>query len=364
MSFCKTTTTIGLLLFILSPVTLLGFEVVLNLSAPSQTHENATLKLSTGEVIIFDVTQHITFNLITTDPELATLEYKNSKKIFFVDAKNMQLKWDNIAGISIKSPSKLNVDYARIIKNIKIYDDEIIRLKTQLQQADATKILVIHYTLQLATEAKELAIFYEIKKLPSSYLAIHFILNHAKRKNLQVAPSRLFSLLSFCDTVQKKFNNYTICKKIIDTYYYKMQKNDTIYATYLPDIAGEIHNLKSICETKKYTYIDFWDSNCPPCRKANKESVALYKKYYDDVNFISISRDNIKANWLSASIADGICWTNLCDLKGKNSLVFSSFDAFSLPKGVLINQSGVIVEADFHPSYLSEILNSYLNIGK
>jgi hypothetical protein len=41
---------------------------------------------------------------------------------------------------------------------------------------------------------------------------------------------------------------------------------------------------------------------------------------------------------------------------------FFNFDAFSIPKAILINQAGVIVAYDFHPDYLGEMLKKHVKM--
>ncbi|MBN8877788.1 MAG: TlpA family protein disulfide reductase [Sphingobacteriales bacterium] len=78
---------------------------------------------------------------------------------------------------------------------------------------------------------------------------------------------------------------------------------------------GKSFTLSSV--KAKLVLLDFWSSDCYPCRKQHEKFVQLYKKYHQDgLEIVSISMDNNKKNWLKAIKNDKMTWVNVSDLQG------------------------------------------------
>lgn len=79
---------------------------------------------------------------------------------------------------------------------------------------------------------------------------------------------------------------------------------------------GKPFNLSSL-KNKKVVLIDFWASDCAPCRAAHPKYVDLYKKYAGKgLEIVSISLDNNNEAWQNAIQKDNIgAWVNVSDLK-------------------------------------------------
>ncbi|WP_421920543.1 redoxin domain-containing protein [Marinifilum sp.] len=94
----------------------------------------------------------------------------------------------------------------------------------------------------------------------------------------------------------------------------------------------------------KVVVIDFWASWCGPCRAENPHMVELYKEVNEKgVEFLGVSLDDNKDNWLKAIEADGLIWKHVSDLKGWNSKASRMYGVTGIPATVLLDQNGVIV---------------------
>ena len=108
---------------------------------------------------------------------------------------------------------------------------------------------------------------------------------------------------------------------------------------------GEVFQLSSL-KGKKGVILDFWASDCAPCRAAHPGLIDLYKKYNDKgLEIVSISLDSERDPWLAAIAKDGIAsWINVSELKGfQTSLATDYFISF-IPFHFLLDGDGNIVK--------------------
>lgn len=109
----------------------------------------------------------------------------------------------------------------------------------------------------------------------------------------------------------------------------------------------------------KIVFIDSWASWCGPCIKHRPKVLEMAKKYQNDplVEVLMISVDSNKESWKKIlSRRDELNQPNdLIILDGMNSKYGESFNIRAIPKYMLIDQTGTIVDADIsEPS-----LNTY-----
>jgi peroxiredoxin len=94
----------------------------------------------------------------------------------------------------------------------------------------------------------------------------------------------------------------------------------------------------------KWVLIDFWSSNCAPCRKENPELVKLYNKYKaKGFEIIGISSDTKKELWVQAIKNDGITWPQVSNLDRSNDIARKLYCWEYNPYNLLVDPNGVIV---------------------
>lgn len=110
----------------------------------------------------------------------------------------------------------------------------------------------------------------------------------------------------------------------------------------LKDNSGKI--VKSSDFKGKYILLDFWASWCGPCRANNPVLKRINDKYHNSkFELISISADENSNNWKAAIKKDSMNWTNLLDLKGRNSKILDAYGIAAYPTYILINPSGKVI---------------------
>lgn len=132
----------------------------------------------------------------------------------------------------------------------------------------------------------------------------------------------------------------------------------------LPDSEGKKVSIKGL--RGKYILLDFWASNCPPCRQEAPNLQLAYEKFKDkNFTIVSVSYDIDKNAWLNASKDDGIEWINLCDMKGMENAGIKAYSVNSFPTNYLIDPSGKIIAKNLRGpglrSKLAEVLNNPKN---
>lgn len=94
----------------------------------------------------------------------------------------------------------------------------------------------------------------------------------------------------------------------------------------------------------KVVVIDFWASWCGPCRRENPHMVEIYNELHDKgVEFLGVSLDKKKEDWVKAIEKDGLIWNHVSDLEYWNSAAAKLYGINSIPATVVIDQNGVIV---------------------
>ncbi len=119
----------------------------------------------------------------------------------------------------------------------------------------------------------------------------------------------------------------------------------------------------------KYVYIDVWATWCAPCIKQIPYLQKLEKRYHNkNIVFVSISvdKDRVKETWKRMVNSRGLRGIQLFADKSFDSEFMNAYAVNSIPRFILINPEGKIVDAEApRPSFektrvlLDQLLNSF-----
>ncbi len=125
----------------------------------------------------------------------------------------------------------------------------------------------------------------------------------------------------------------------------------------LPDVNGKILRLSSM--KGNVVLLDFWASWCGPCRAELPNVVKNYKKYHDKgFEVFSVSLDDKKTDWTDAIKKDGLIWPyHVSDLLKWNSSVVELYKIKGIPKTILLDRNGKIIDRDLRGDALSQKLD-------
>ena len=110
----------------------------------------------------------------------------------------------------------------------------------------------------------------------------------------------------------------------------------------------------------RVVYVDLWASWCAPCRAETPSFKVLYSKFKDnkEIAFLSIAvRDGIN-EWKKALEEDNPDWVQLID---QDEVVWKSYVANSIPKFIIIDKKGNIVDFDAPGPSSGEKIEKLLN---
>lgn len=121
----------------------------------------------------------------------------------------------------------------------------------------------------------------------------------------------------------------------------------------LPDVDGNEIALSSL--KGKIVILQFWVAEDQNCRAINRQLAKLYAKYKGQgLEIYQVSLDLSKVVWESASVNDKIAWTNVCDLRGGNSIAARLYNVQQVPANFILDRDGSLIGKDLFGTRLDE----------
>ncbi len=153
--------------------------------------------------------------------------------------------------------------------------------------------------------------------------------------------------------------NETLSRIAANTRFFKA--GDEVDAFAAAGLDGATYRLQGTLAENQLVLIEFWASWCGPCR-ADVPNLKAAVEEYGDRGFaiFAFSLDTDREDWNDASVEDDISWINTCDLKGYDSPISQQFGVNMLPKNLLVDANGVVVEAHARGERLMERLSEML----
>lgn len=247
-------------------------------------------------------------------------------------------------------------------------DDLLARLTMPLQNSiDSLRILTaqggidekrnkeVNQTLRLLETTREDRTMEFIRQHPTSYVSAHVLSVYSTTWG-KARTVELYNALS--DEMKQSFygkniNRYIILNKDIkpgdkfEDFEQTSYKNEKVK---LSDFKGKI------------VLLEFWASNCGPCREENPALVKTYKKYRDKgFDILGVSLDEKKEYWLAAIEKDGLIWDNVSELNGMRNSAALIYGIRGIPDNFLIDRNGTIIDRNLRGEKLSARLEELLN---
>jgi len=109
-----------------------------------------------------------------------------------------------------------------------------------------------------------------------------------------------------------------------------------------------------------YILLEFWASNCGPCRQENPNLVETYNKYKEKgFEIFAVSEDRKKQNWLKAIKEDKLPWIHVSDLS-KDNKASMIYGVNGIPDNFLIDEEGIIIGRNLRGKELNDKLAQLL----
>jgi thiol-disulfide isomerase/thioredoxin len=115
-----------------------------------------------------------------------------------------------------------------------------------------------------------------------------------------------------------------------------------------------------VLKKNKYTLVDFWYTDCAPCRAQFPSFINTYKLYHPKgFELVGISTDAVKYKEELPKVIKELAldWTHFWDIDGKETAA-RSIKAF--PTNFLLDQKGVIIQKNISPAELALFLKENL----
>ncbi len=243
------------------------------------------------------------------------------------------------------------------------YQDQISQLQKQLDSVnERIKVCDLEY----------------ISRHPNSYLSAYLLSRHTRKMSIDsleiyftrlaasvkssgVGHDVLFYIYPLTNDTEFRNANPLVSAE----FNHRLSQIKLIYDLSLPDTSGKIIHLSEF--KGKYILIDFWASWCKPCIENIPAFNQLIRQFNrDSIRFISISLDMDFKTWKHSLLTHHLEGLQLSDLKGFTSISAIFCKVLWVPKYVVIDRAGRIINYDApqpSDSQLKTLLGDLLKKG-
>ncbi|MBL7753543.1 MAG: AhpC/TSA family protein [Chitinophagaceae bacterium] len=128
----------------------------------------------------------------------------------------------------------------------------------------------------------------------------------------------------------------------------------------LKDSSGKAYTLSKL--KSKYILIDFWASWCGPCKAEIPHMKQAYAKYHSKgFEILSVSIDAKEDAWRQALRQFQMPWIHVLDIRGQKGSTMDLYHTPSIPKTLLIDAQGMIIDTDLRGPMLEQRLSELLH---
>lgn len=129
--------------------------------------------------------------------------------------------------------------------------------------------------------------------------------------------------------------------------------------TYLPyaqlkTLSGKETNLVDYLQEEKYIYIEFWGTWCEPCINLMPEIQKINSLYKEQVKIASLNYGDKLEDVITFVKRNKLNWEQLL----VDRSVLSKFSVTTVPRGILFDKTGKLIDMDISPSELKKFLEN------
>ena len=231
--------------------------------------------------------------------------------------------------------------YARLVEG---FEKQFAAIEAEYDSASAERQLELDVAFEEVDQAMVEAQKLFIREYPSSDQSLK-VLNEIDWSFTSAADFRIYLELldpSFHENSQYlKLDNLIKRMELVDV---GQQAPDFA----MEEVDGTPRRLSEQYKSSQYLLLDFWASNCGPCRIENRNIVLAYEMFHDQgFDVLGVSTDTRKEAWLAAVEKDGLIWTNVCSLESWNeNEVVEMYALRQTSQNFLLDASGKIIATE------------------
>jgi thiol-disulfide isomerase/thioredoxin len=192
------------------------------------------------------------------------------------------------------------------------------------------------------------------KQHPDSYVALWKVVDKVTGGYKDIYDS---ILVKFSNNIKKTYTLETLVEKMKTASVVKI--GNSFPALSLSDSKQNI-NLNEVYSTNKLTLVDFWFSDCSPCKAQFPELRRLFENYSNkgfNIIGISVDQKGDVEKWEKTINTNGLIWSQYLD-SDRNETRKLSISNF--PSNFLLNENGIIIAKNITLTDLSKLLEDNL----